>query len=86
MLVTLEQDFGLKDLSPLELDVLLAAHAVTPKVGEPITSDQIRKQELAMGIPQATYHRVLRSLLKRGLIKRADGYKASRYVVHGEFS
>ncbi|OSQ42801.1 hypothetical protein MGEO_20290 [Marivita geojedonensis] len=85
MLRTMEQDVGIEDLSCAELDVLLAAFAVTKMPGDAVTSDRIRHHDLAADIPQATYHRVLKSLLKRGLIDKAPGYKAGRYVVRGEF-
>ncbi|NEK25046.1 hypothetical protein GV827_22015 [Sulfitobacter sp. JBTF-M27] len=84
MMRKMEQDVGLGELSNAELDVLLAAHAVTKGLGEAITSEQIRRHDLASDIAPATYHRALRSLLARGLIDKANGYKTSRYVVPGD--
>lgn len=84
MLRDMERNVGLDALSPAEMDVLLAAHAVTAGLGEAVTSDQIRRHELASDIAQATYHRALRSLLKMGLIAKAEGYKSGRYVVQAD--
>ncbi|WP_245626802.1 hypothetical protein [Aestuariivita boseongensis] len=80
----MERDIGLDDLTPTELDVFLAAHAVTPKEGEAVPSDQIRRHSLVSELAQATYHRALRSLLELGLLERADGYKSRHYVVRSE--
>ena len=84
MLRDMERDIGLQDLSPTELDVFLAAHAVTGKQGEAVSSDQIRRHELASGLAQATYHRALRSLLRLGLLETAEGYKSRKYVVRSD--
>lgn len=81
MLHAMEKDFGLDDLSPVEIDVLLAAHAATRKSGATVTSDAIRKEGLAADIAQATFHRALKVLLQRGLLAKAEGFKARHYVV-----
>ena len=84
MLLDMERDVGLDQLSSSEVNVLLAAYAVTDKLGEAVSSDQIRQHELSCDLAQATYHRALRSLLSMGLIQKADGYKSGRYVVNAE--
>jgi DNA-binding MarR family transcriptional regulator len=86
MLHAMEKDFGLDDLSPVELDVLLAAHAAARKTGATISSDEIRKEGLAEGIAQATFHRALKSLLQKGLLAKADGFKARHYVVSADLN
>ncbi len=84
MLRKMEEDVGLDELTPAEMDVFLAAHAVTGKLGEAITSDQIRRHDLASGLAQATYHRALRSLVGLGLLEKAKGYKSRHYVVRAD--
>jgi hypothetical protein len=84
MLLEMEHDVGLQALSQSEMDVLLAAHAVTETPGIAVSSDQIRRHDLASDIAQATYHRALRSLLAHGLLERAKGHKARFYVVRSD--
>ena len=82
MLRDMERDFGLQDLSAVEMDVFLAAHAVKGSAGNEVTSDQIRRHELVSGLAQATYHRALRSLVNLGLMEKAEGSKSKNYLVH----
>lgn len=86
MLREMEHDVGLQDLTAMEMEVFLAAHAATGKAGTAITSDQIRGHELASNLAQATYHRALRSLLAMGLLEKAQGYKTRRYVVRADLA
>lgn len=81
MLREMEQDVGLDVFSAAERDVLLAAHAVTEKQGEAVSSDQIRRHALASKLAQATYHRALKALLAAGRIEKARGHKVGWYVV-----
>lgn len=84
MLLKMEQDVGLDALSAMEKDVFLAAHALSETHGEAVTSDEIRKHELIVGMAQASYHRALRTLVSLGFLEKADGYKARRYVVSSD--
>ena len=84
MLRQMEEDIGLQELTPAEMDVFLAAHAVTGKLGEAVTSDQIRRHEPASRLAQATYHRALRALVGLGLLEKAAGYKSGHYVVRAD--
>ena len=86
MLREMEHDVGLQDLTAMEMDVFLAAHAATGKAGTAVTSDQIRGHELASKLAQATYHRALRSLVAMGLLEMAQGYKTRHYVVRTDFA
>lgn len=84
MLRDMERDVGLQELTQSEMDVLLAAHATSGVPGDAISSDQIRRHDLASDIAQATFHRALRSLLSQGLLEKADGHKARFYVVRSD--
>jgi len=80
----MERDIGLQDLSVSEMDVFLAASALTEGPGGVVTSEQIHSHELTSGLAQATYHRALKSLLNLGLLEKAEGYKTSFYVVRSD--
>ena len=84
MMRQMEQDVGLGALSAMEKDVFLAAHALSERHGEAVTSDDIRTHELIVGMAQASYHRALRSLVSLGFLEKADGYKARHYVVRSD--
>ena len=80
MLREMEHEVGLDTLTSVEMDVFLAAHALSGPGGEVVTSDEIRKHDLTAGIAQASYHRALRSLLTLGLLEKAEGYKSKHYL------
>ncbi|SMX25620.1 hypothetical protein [Boseongicola aestuarii] len=81
MLREMEHEIGFDSLSQVELDVFLAAHALSGEREEVVTSDDIRNHDLTAGIAQASYHRALRSLISMGLLEKADGYKSRHYLV-----
>lgn len=82
----MEREIGLNALTPVELDVFLAAHALSGARGEVVTSDDIRNHALTSGIAQASYHRALRSLLSLGLLEKAEGYKSRHYLVRNDLA
>lgn len=81
LLLEMERDIGLQELSSVEVDILLAVHAVADESTRIATSESIRNHPLAVDLAQATYHRALRSLLASGYLRKAPGTKAGRYVV-----
>jgi hypothetical protein len=86
MLREMEHEVGLHTLTPVEMDVFLAAHALSGAHGEVVTSDDIRRHNLTSGIAQATYHRALRSLLSLGFLEKAEGYKSTHYLVRSDLT
>uniref|UniRef100_UPI002612E233 hypothetical protein n=1 Tax=uncultured Boseongicola sp. TaxID=1648499 RepID=UPI002612E233 len=86
MLREMEHEVGLHTLTPVEMDVFLAAHALSGAHGEVVTSDDIRRHDLTSGIAQATYHRALRSLLSLGFLEKAEGYKSTHYLVRSDLT
>ena len=54
MLREMEHEVGLDALTPVEMDVFLAAHALSGSPEEVVTSDEIRKHDLTAGIAQAS--------------------------------
>lgn len=83
LLLEMETTLGLVELSPNERDVLYAINEVSAGVAKAARSDAIRSHPLAAAIPQATYHRALKSLVQRGLVKHAPDTKAGAYIVTG---
>jgi hypothetical protein len=86
MLREMENEVGLDGLTQVEMDVFLAAHALSGSRGDVVTSDDIRKHDLTSGIAQASYHRALRSLLSIGLLEKADGHKSKHYLVRSNLA
>lgn len=81
LLFEMEKTLGLVDLSQNERDVLYAINEVSSGASRAARSDAIRNHPLAAAIPQATYHRALKSLVERGLIAHAPDTRAGLYVV-----
>lgn len=81
LLFDMEKALGLVDLSPNERDVLYAITEVSSGTPRAARSDAIRNHPLAAAIPQATYHRALKSLVERGLIAHAPETRAGHYVM-----
>lgn len=81
LLFEMEKTMGLVDLSPNERDVLYAINEVSTGSPRAARSEAIRNHPLAAAIPQATYHRALKSLVQRGLVAHAPETRAGHYVI-----
>lgn len=81
LLFEMEKTLGLVDLSANERDVLYAINEVSSGSPRSARSEAIRNHPLAAAIPQATYHRALKSLVQRGLVAHAPDTRAGHYVV-----
>ena len=81
LLFDMEKSLGLVDLSPNERDVLYAINEVSSGSPKKARSEAIRNHPLAAAIPQATYHRALKSLVERGLVAHAPDTRAGHYVL-----
>lgn len=81
LLFEMESTLGLVELSQNERDVLYAINEVTGGPSRTARSEAIRNHPLAAAIPQATYHRALKSLVQRGLVGHAPDTRAGQYVV-----
>lgn len=81
MLLEMEQDIGLDDLTASERDVLLAASDLTSAPDDIIGSGQIRDHRLVSRMAQATFQRALRRLVAHGFLERPEGFKSKKYVV-----
>lgn len=81
LLFEMETTLGLVELSQNERDVLYAIREVVSGSTRAARSDAIRNHPLAAAIPQATYHRALKSLVQRGLVGHAPDTRAGQYVI-----
>lgn len=73
----MEKDSGLSELP--EAEKLIFYAFVDLESGDAIRSSALRGHSLLQNVPVPTYHRALKSLLKRGLIEHDEGTKASHY-------
>lgn len=67
MLHEMEQELGLDNLSPVQRDVLYAAHLLS-EGAETFTTAQLRRHEMVQEISKPTFFRVLKTLQEKGYI------------------
>lgn len=79
MLVSMEIDVGLDDLSDKERDVLYAFRRLMD-ASVPVRSDALRAHPLVERMTHPTYHRALRSLMEKEFISHAPQTFARTYV------
>ena len=80
MIKDMEKNEGLHTLSQTERDILYAATDVAGEDGEFVAHD-LARHTLARDISHATYHRAFKSLLGKGFMKPARGFKTRNYVL-----
>ena len=80
MIKDMEKNEGLHTLSQTERDILYAATDVAGEDGEFVAHD-LARHTLARDISHATYHRAFKSLLGKGFMKPACGFKIGNYVL-----
>ena len=81
LLLEMESSAGLTVLPPAERDVLCAAHAVTAGADGALSSEAIRQNPIARHLSPPTYQRALRSLVRKGYLRRAPGRKRGAYML-----
>ena len=79
LLLGLEHDLGIADLSRNELDVLYAVKLLGETDESIVRSDAIRRHTLCSAIATPTFHRALRSLVEKGFVEHAPMTKARAY-------
>ena len=80
----MEQYLGFEGLTRKERDILLAFYANAtndPAFGLISSTDRVRAHPTLETVSQPTFHRALRRLLERGLVKRPEGLPAGMYAV-----
>ena len=80
LLLGMERDLGLGDLSQNEKDVFYAVQSVIAGSDGVARSDNIKGHSLVFEMTQPTFHRSLKNLLDRGLLAHAPSTKAGSYV------
>ena len=80
MIKDMEKNEGLHTLSQTERDILYAATDVAGEDGELVAHD-LARHTLERDISHATYHRAFKSLLGKGFMKPARGFKTRNYVL-----
>ena len=81
LLLGMEQELGIGELSQNEKDVLYAVQvSFSTKLGV-AKSDDIRNHMLLQMMTQPTFHRSLKSLIQKGYIGHAPNTKAGSYVL-----
>ena len=80
LLLGMERDLGLGDLSQNEKDVFYAVQIVIAGSDGVARSDDIKGHSLVFEMTQPTFHRSLKNLLDRGLLAHAPSTKAGSYV------
>ena len=81
IVMTMERDLGLTALSHNEKEVLYAVQSVLAVSDSIAKSDEIRSHDLVQDMSQPTFHRALKSLLARGLLRHAPDTKAGSYII-----
>jgi hypothetical protein len=80
LLLGMERDLGLGDLSQNEKDVFYAIQSVIANSEGIARSDDIKGHSLVFEMTQPTFHRSLKNLLARGLLSHAPSTKAGSYI------
>ncbi len=79
LLHEMEQELGLDVLSPVQRDVLYAAHLLSEN-SDTFTTAQLRRHAMVLNVPKPTFFRVLKALLENGhIIQGTD-------ATHGVYS
>ena len=75
-----EADSELQNLTLLEKEIYYGALTIVDQNNE-FSSDLLKDTVKMLDIPHATYHRVVRSLLQKGFITKANDRKRNAYVL-----
>ena len=85
LLLGMERDLGLGNLTQNEKDVFYAVQLVISANSGIARSEDIKRHDLTQGITQPTFHRSLKRLVEKGLIAHAPNTKAGSYVEPAKF-
>lgn len=75
-----EADIGLRGLSASEKEFFFDIMEITNE-NSAFTSEKLRNSAYTSTLPHATYHRLLKRLMEKGIIARAPGRERNHYVV-----
>lgn len=80
MLLRMEGELGLGDLSRFERDLLYAVRDLAGE-GQMVRSADLRSHSLTVKMAQPTFHRALRELIARGYLRHAEDTRTRYYIV-----
>lgn len=81
LMLEMETSLGLVELSQGERDVLYAVSQIVGTSELQVRSEAIRSHPLVAGMPPASFHRALRGLLDRGMLRLAPERKSGAYIL-----
>lgn len=81
LLLGMEQELGIGELSQNEKDVLYAVQVAYNTGNGVARSDDIRNHMLLQSMTQPTFHRSLKSLVQKGYVGHAPNTKAGSYIL-----
>ena len=81
VLIKMEDDLGLRDLSPSERDVYYAAVTLSETSGKIVKSEDIRTHETLSNMPLPTLYRSLSELVKKSYLCHPEGTKRGLFSV-----
>jgi hypothetical protein len=80
LLLRMEGELGLGDLSRFERDLLYAVRDLAGE-GQLVRSADLRSHRLTVNMAQPTFHRALRELIARGYLQHAEDTRTRYYIV-----
>ncbi|MDB2423861.1 hypothetical protein N9X05_18195 [Paracoccaceae bacterium] len=75
-----EAGLELQNLTLLEKEIYYGVLAIVDKNNE-FSSDLLKDTVKALNIPHATYHRMIKNLLKKGFISKATNRQRNAYLL-----
>ena len=75
-----EAGLELQNLTLLEKEIYYGVLAIVDKKNE-FSSDLLKDTVKALDIPHATYHRMIKNLLKKGFISKATNRQRNAYLL-----
>lgn len=80
LLLGLERDLGIDDLSAVQRNILYAATLLSSDQ-RPIETDSIRNHELLKAVARSTFFKAIKELVAAGYLRHGDGAQRSRYLL-----
>ena len=80
LLLGMERDLGLGNLSQNEKDVFYAVNSIISARNGIAKSDEIKSHDLVRELTQPTFHRCLKNLVNMKLLAHTPNTKAGSYV------
>jgi hypothetical protein len=86
LLVEMEIELGLVNLSPGERDLLYAFVSESTGAGSVVTTNEVRRNRILMDMSDPTIYRHIVTLIEKGILALAPGRRRGAYVVDCDLS